>query len=210
MAKQKFYVVWQGHEPGIYDTWAECQAMTKGFPSAEFKSFTSRDVAQREFELRGSAETKKEKKESKKTVSEDGLNPDINYDTICVDGACAGNPGYGEYQCVDVKTNENIFLEVGYDGTTNNIMEFLALVQGLKWLKENSDDRPIYSDSITAMAWVRKKKCNSTLKPTDANFDSIRQVEIAEQWLRDNTYDSVILKWDTKGWGEIPADFGRK
>jgi ribonuclease HI len=28
--------------------------------------------------------------------------------------------------------------------------------------------------------------------------------------LQQNTYTTQILKWDTKNWGEIPADFGRK
>ena len=206
MAKQKYYVVWQGHETGVFNTWAECQQMTKGYPSAEFKSFGSKEVAEQEYNLRGSSTNDSKNIEQ----TEDCKNPEINYNTICVDGACAGNPGYGEYQCVDVKTNENIFLEVGYDKTTNNIMEFLALVQGLKWLKDNNDERPIYSDSITAMAWVRKKKCNSTLKATDENFDSMKSIEIAEKWLKDNSYETEILKWDTKKWGEIPADFGRK
>jgi len=209
MAKQKFYVVWQGHKPGVYNTWAECQEMTRGFPSAEFKSFRNRDIAEKEFELRGSSN---EVKEDKPKVINKGevQNPDIDYNTICVDGACAGNPGYGEYQCVDVKTGENIFLESGYEHTTNNIMEFLALVDGLRWLKENEDDRPIYSDSITAIAWVRNKKCKSTLKENDKNFDSLKKIELAEEWLKNNKYETTILKWDTKGWGEIPADFGRK
>ena len=28
--------------------------------------------------------------------------------------------------------------------------------------------------------------------------------------LKNNTYTTIILKWETKAWGEIPADFGRK
>lgn len=28
MAKQKYYVVWEGKQPGVYSTWAECQAQT--------------------------------------------------------------------------------------------------------------------------------------------------------------------------------------
>ena len=35
-------------------------------------------------------------------------------------------------------------------------------------------------------------------------------IERAEKWLRENTYTTRILKWETKVWGEIPADFGRK
>ena len=32
----------------------------------------------------------------------------------------------------------------------------------------------------------------------------------AETWLKNNSYNNKIIKWDTKKWGEIPADFGRK
>jgi ribonuclease HI len=35
-------------------------------------------------------------------------------------------------------------------------------------------------------------------------------IERAEQWLKSNTFLTKIVKWETKVWGEIPADFGRK
>ena len=31
-----------------------------------------------------------------------------------------------------------------------------------------------------------------------------------EKWLKENSFSNPILKWETKAWGEIPADFGRK
>ncbi|MGE5774650.1 MAG: viroplasmin family protein, partial [Chloroflexota bacterium] len=31
MQKQKYYVVWKGHRPGIYTSWAECEKQVKGF-----------------------------------------------------------------------------------------------------------------------------------------------------------------------------------
>ena len=41
MAKKKFYAVKNGHNPGIYSTWPECQEQTKGFPNAKFKGFAT-------------------------------------------------------------------------------------------------------------------------------------------------------------------------
>jgi ribonuclease HI len=35
-------------------------------------------------------------------------------------------------------------------------------------------------------------------------------IKRAENWLKENTFKNPILKWETKVWGEIPADFGRK
>ena len=94
---------------------------------------------------------------------------------------------------------------------TNNLGEFLALVHGLAVLKQKGlHDMPIYSDSVNAMAWVKQKTCKTTLK-RDATTEALYQlVERAERWLKTNKYSNPIIKWPTKEWGEIPADFGRK
>lgn len=43
MAKNKFYVVWKGLNPGIYDNWAECKAQVDGQEGAKYKSFENRE-----------------------------------------------------------------------------------------------------------------------------------------------------------------------
>ena len=43
-----------------------------------------------------------------------------------------------------------------------------------------------------------------------ANGPLFERVELAEKWLRENAYKNRVLKWETKRWGENPADFGRK
>ena len=45
MAFRKFYVVWAGHSPGIYDSWEECKAQIDGFPNARYKAFSSQTEA---------------------------------------------------------------------------------------------------------------------------------------------------------------------
>ena len=35
-------------------------------------------------------------------------------------------------------------------------------------------------------------------------------IQRAINWLNTNSYSTKIVKWETKKWGEIPADFGRK
>ena len=45
MAKQKFYVVWQGREPGVFDKWDDCRRSVEGFPDPKYKSFESYDDA---------------------------------------------------------------------------------------------------------------------------------------------------------------------
>ncbi len=44
MAK-KYYVVWAGHDTGVYDSWEECQLQTQGFPGARYKGFSTLEAA---------------------------------------------------------------------------------------------------------------------------------------------------------------------
>ena len=48
-SKKKFYVVWSGGKPGVYSTWSECEAVTKGVKEAKFKSFPSLAAARGAF-----------------------------------------------------------------------------------------------------------------------------------------------------------------
>lgn len=135
--------------------------------------------------------------------------PAIN-DSIAVDAACSGNPGPMEYRGVFLRTGKQIF-HFGPIAGTNNIGEFLAIVHALALLKQKGlDTMPIYSDSMTAHAWVRNKKAKTTLARTAQTAQALDLVERAEAWLRSNTWNNPILKWPTDEWGEIPADFGRK
>jgi len=130
--------------------------------------------------------------------------------SLSVDASCLGNPGVMEYRGVHTDTGQEIFRIGPFQEATNNIGEFLALVHGLALLKQKNSPLPIYSDSVTARAWVRNKKCKTQLQPSEANQSLFELIERAEKWLRNNTYTTPILIWDTGQWGEIPADFGRK
>ena len=37
--KQKYYVVWKGVNPGVYDSWTDCKLQIKGYDGAQYKSF---------------------------------------------------------------------------------------------------------------------------------------------------------------------------
>jgi len=204
--KKKYYVVWDGHHPGIYERWEDCKLQTKNYPQAKYKSFPNRDTAEEAFSL-GFYEFQKLKKT--KTYSK-RFPPEVNLNSICVDAASSGNPGRMEYRGVDTKTQGVLFHKGAFENTTNNIGEFLALVHGLAFLKSQNSTRAIYSDSRTAMSWVRKRDCKTSLKQNKKNAEVFELIKRAEYWLKNNTYKTQILKWDTKKWGEIPADFGRK
>ncbi len=129
--------------------------------------------------------------------------------SYCADAACSGNPGALEYRAVNTETGAILFNENFPEGT-NNIGEFLALVDTLRILRERQDAAPIYSDSRIAINWVKSKRCKTQLTPHTRNAELFERIERAEEWLRAHKYPNKILKWDTKEWGEIPADYGRK
>ena len=127
-----------------------------------------------------------------------------------VDAACSGNPGPMEYQCVDLQTGAQIF-HFGPVQGTNNIGEFLAIVHALALMeKQGIKDKVIYSDSYNAILWVKKKKCKTTLTRNSTTEQLYQIIARAEQWLMTHNVTTPIIKWETKQWGEIPADFGRK
>ena len=208
--KEKFYVVWEGHKPGIYKTWTACKLAISGYANAKYKSFLTFAEAKKAFN--GVYEDYKGTSPKKKKLTPEQLEKigHPNLYSISVDAASSGNPGVMEYRGVDTQTHKELFRQGPFMQGTNNIGEFLALVHGLAYLKKNGSDRIIYSDSRIAIGWVKKKVCKTKLKKAPANADVFNLILRAEQWLKNNAYATTIVKWETKAWGEIPADFGRK
>jgi len=204
--KQKFYTVWVGINPGVYDNWEECKRQIDGVKAAKYKSFESEVDAKRAFgEDYSNYYNKKQA-----TVAKVFNNEVYEKQSIAVDAACSGNPGDMEFRGVWVGDNTEIFHRGPFPGGTNNIGEFLALVYILMLQTQKNLNYTIYSDSMTAISWVRKGKCNTKLVPTEGNRKIFEMIAIAEKWLSENRIKHRIVKWNTALWGEIPADFGRK
>ena len=208
--KQKYYVVWKGVSPGVYTSWTDCQLQVKGFDGALYKSFDTQEEAEHAFaspahHYVGNQNSKPKTQNSVKSLPE---NFDMN--CVAVDAACSGNPGPMEYRGVYLLTGQEIF-HFGPVHGTNNIGEFLAIVHALALMeKQGVTDRIIYSDSVNAQLWVSKRKCKTKLERTERTETLFQIVERAEKWLSTHDFRVPIVKWDTKKWGEIPADFGRK
>lgn len=272
MAK-KYYVIWKGKKTGVFTSWDEVKRYISGFPNAKYKSFSSKEEADRAFKNPDSVISKEKKKKPKYYVVWDGSNSRIYTDwdearealkglnmdhlktfgskvlaekaleegpenykgkdfrktkdlseeeikkigdpielSLSVDAACNEMTGIMEYQGVWTFDKDQVVFRKGpYSGGSNNIGEFLALVHGLAWLKNHQDKKmhelPIYSDSRIAMGWIKAKKCRTKSVGSQELEELIRRAEV---WLQRNIYKNPILKWETKVWGEIPADFGRK
>lgn len=211
---KKYYTVWAGHDTGVFDSWEECQQVINGFPNARYKAFNSCEAAVNAY--RGNPEEHTgilraiASRPAATAVNYESI-PDIRLDAWAVDGACAKNPGPMEYRCVRVADGAEIFHLGPLPDGTNNVGEYLALVHALALLDRNGDhSTPVYSDSRTALSWLRNRGHKSKLSHTSANariFDLLRR---ADAWIQSHPILNPVIKWDTDNWGEIPADFGRK
>lgn len=201
-------MVWKGRRTGLFTSWEECSAQVEGFNGAEYKSFENRRQA--EEALQNSYEDYKGKRVSSLSPEALAIIGDHIADSYCVDAACTGNPGPMEYRCVQTATGKQLFHQGPFENGSNNIGEFLAIVHALALFQQRGIAAPIYSDSETALGWVKHKRCKTKLVKDESNAAIFDLIARAESWLAENHYDNALLKWDTNAWGEIPADFGRK
>ena len=102
----------------------------------------------------------------------------INKVTIYTDGACSGNPGPGGWAAILMAGGATKELCGGEESTTNNRMELMAVIQGLKALKRPCEV-DLYSDSAYVVNaflqnWVGKWARNgwkNSAKAEVANVD---------------------------------------
>jgi ribonuclease HI len=212
MTKQKFYVVWKGKNTGIFDNWSACKIQIHGYEGAQYKSFATKIEAEEAYTAspqqyiyqRNSKITTSNAKKPKKSIG-------YIVESLAVDAAC-DDKGVMEYQGVWVQTRTLAFKQGPFKEGSNNIGEFLAIVHALAFLQNynliDGVSVPIYTDSVTALSWLRKKKHNSKISTIHPILQDL--LTRAENWLAKNSYQNAVLKWETGLWGEIPADFGRK
>ncbi|MDO4789820.1 MAG: ribonuclease H family protein [Porphyromonas sp.] len=213
----KLYVVWSGRTPGIYDSWNACRKEVIGVEGAKYKSFEDISLQEAEAIYKAGAgayfSQRKPSVEKKKSQSEQERvrEQEVDWSSIAVDAACSGSPGRMEYRGVWTSSGESVFASKVYSCGTNNVGEFLAIVHALAWMEQHGHRFTIYSDSRTAMTWIRRKECGSKLVQNSKTELLWSHVRRAEEWLRSHDLSKYkILKWETERWGEIPADYGRK
>ncbi|MBO5817056.1 MAG: ribonuclease H family protein [Paludibacteraceae bacterium] len=218
MGKVNFYVVWKGRETGIFESWAACEQQVKGV-AAQYKGFATREEAEKalaEGAEKYIAPRSSVNRQKCNAISVKDLSPTemqqhgVLLPALAVDAAYSGNPGKLEFRGVIADTGTQVFHRGPYIGGTNNIGEFLAIVLGLAYLQKHNLPWVLYSDSKTAIAWIKQKKCKTQLEWNAENQELLLAVRAAEKWLSEHTWTTPIYKWNTEHWGEIPADFGRK
>lgn len=208
--KNRFYTVWKGKKPGVYSSWEACKRQIEGVTGAQYMGFPNENKAKEAYSKGYAAALANRKSKILSAKKKPPQYGGPNLHSISVDAASSGNPGPMEYQGVDTQTGRKLFHQGPFPEGTNNIGEFLAIVHGLAYLLNQGSDRIIYTDSKIAIGWVKKKHCNTKMEVNDLNKPLFEMIHRAEQWLKMHRVTTPILKWETKIWGEIPADFGRK
>lgn len=160
--KKKFYAVAKGRKPGIYETWFGAngaRAQVDGFAGAVFKGFETLKEA-REFlenppEPYRRAERRKKTPCAEKPTDAAAPGADDGRVIMYTDGGALNNPGPGGYGVVLVDGADRRELSGGFRYTTNNRMELMACISGLKALEKPSAVT-LYSDSKYVVDGITK------------------------------------------------------
>jgi ribonuclease H len=124
---------------------------------------------------------------------------------IATDAAHSSKNGITAYRAVDLSTGKELF-HCTLGNQTVNIGEFLGVVAAIRYIIENHYSPPvIYTDSLTAITWVNNKKTASKKPLID-----LYRAEVFLKVMASEIESILIVHWDTKSWGETPADFGNK
>lgn len=187
MAKKKVYAVVVGEKPGIYQEWygpGGAETQVSGFPGAVYKSFSTLAEAEEwygyakcehgagspaaleqgvcETTLDGVDDTSAASYCADRVGSKTMIETQIV--TIYTDGACLGNPGVGGYGVILFYGKHMKELSGGFRLTTNNRMEIMAAIVGLRQLNRRCTVQ-LYSDSrylvdAIMLGWVAKWRRN--------------------------------------------------
>lgn len=121
-----------------------------------------------------------------------------------------------EYRAVELKTRKEVFRSPIYPTGTNNIGEFLAIYDGIRYIEKLEKKKSkkkyecIFSDSETAIARMRSKKIKTTLEYTEETKELLTKLQEALTRVKTHDFKIPIRKRETEIRGEIPADFDRK
>ncbi|MFB2771171.1 viroplasmin family protein [Pelatocladus sp. BLCC-F211] len=172
MVFKKYYVVLKGRKTGIFTSWTECEEQIKGYSGAVHKSFKTLGEAEAALGLTDQAPLFPiEQKGVKWQEAKEKIVPanELIMDSVCVDASCIGNPGNVEYRGMYTATRKVIFHKRSMLNGTNNLGEFLAIVHALAYLKNQGTGIPIYSDSETAILWIKDKRVRTKLERSEDN-----------------------------------------
>jgi len=169
---KKYYAVAAGRKPGIYKQWYGedgAEAQVRGYPKAVFKGFASLGEAEAFLKQPTRIDSTSGAKRSapgpgkprKQAPAGSGIR-------MYTDGGCIRNPGPGGYGVVIIEGKKRKELSGGFRLTTNNRMELMACIVGLRQLKPSSkvtlhSDSKYVVNGITR-GWAKRWRSNNWMR----------------------------------------------
>ena len=212
-SKKKFYAVAIGRMPGIYKKWFGedgAQIQVKEFPEARYQGFYTLREARawlKEFNLpaqtiqaaepgQKSFDTTKPKKKSPRAKISVKKELKKGKVIIYTDGGCITNPGTGGYGTVLLYGSKRKELSAGFRRTTNNRMEIMACIEGLRALKFPCSVI-LFSDSQYVVnsiqkGWAKRWKKKGWMRTVDQPAEN---ADLWEQLLNLNETHNVEFSW---------------
>jgi ribonuclease HI len=183
-----------------FNSWPACQAFVKGKSVAFGSGFTREEALEKV--ARSRAYLEKGGGSKHKPVAKAAAGPRPT-EGICSDAGTHGNPGPCEYQVCDLKGRVLEHKHLGVH--TNNYAELAGIGAMLRYAAEH-DIEKCWTDSQIAIGWIDSGRLGPTVRERDVIMTMVKEI----QGILSKNPKLNLLKWHTKKWGEIPADFGRK
>ena len=111
---------------------------------------------------------------------------------IYTDGSAKGNPGPGGYGVILEFRGQTKELSQGFQLTTNNRMELLAVIVGLEAIKESGYKIIIYSDSKYVVDAINKKWLFGWEK---TNYKKKKNIDLWRRFMKVYRKHDVEIKW---------------
>lgn len=122
---------------------------------------------------------------------------------ITSDCGTHGNPGPCEYQVTDLQGKRLKHQHLGVH--TNNFAE-LAGIEAMISVALDMKETVLWTDSLISMGWIKSGKLGTSVREPELIFGMLNRIRTQ---LHEHP-ELKLKKWDTRNWGQIPSDFGRK
>jgi len=205
--KNKVYVVETAPEEfKTFDNWPACQRFVQGKPFA-FAGGPDRSAALAKLAATRGAQMGYARKKAAAPAANPataGHRP-ADYPTagLTSDAGTHGNPGPCEYQVTDIGGRLLEHRKLGVH--TNNYAE-LAGILAMVRLAIKTGETLLWTDSTIAMGWIRTCRLGPSVAEPERILEFTREIS---RLLAQNP-QLQLRKWETRRWGQIPSDFGRK
>ena len=128
--------------------------------------------------------------------------------TIYTDGACLGNPGPGGWGAVITGDGIKRSVHGSNPHTTNNRMEIMAVVEGLRNISDKSEVA-VFSDSTYVINTMTKNwKRNKNKDLWDLLDQEVTSRAVSWHWVKGHSGDPLNEEADRLAYGEATGKFG--